>query len=53
LSKIHKIVLHVDDIPKLKKYGCIRVGKNLIVVDKLPINQVKVFGKSDVFMEGF
>lgn len=47
MSKTHKIVLHVDDLSKLKKHGCLRVGKNLIVVDKFPISQVKVFGKYD------
>jgi len=49
MSKTHKIVLHIDDIPKLKKHGCLRVGKNLIVVDKHPIKQVKIFGKYDKF----
>ena len=52
MSKTHKIVIHVDDIPKLKKYGCMRVGRNLIVVDKHPIKQIKIFGKHDVFKEG-
>jgi len=44
MSNIHKIIICPEDIPRLKKHGFLRVGKNLIVVDPIPIRQVKIFG---------
>ena len=50
MSNINKVILNPDDIPKLKKYGFLRVGKNLLIYDNSPIklNQVKIFGDTKI-----
>jgi len=44
MSDLKKIIIAPEDIPKLKKHKFLRIGNNLIVVDPIPIKQVKVFG---------
>jgi len=48
LSKTHKIILSLEDIGKLKKHRYLRLGNNLLIVDELPINQVKIYGETTV-----
>lgn len=50
MSKVNKVILNPDDLPKLKKYGFLKVGKNLLIYDRSPfkINQVRLFGDTKV-----
>ena len=50
MSNINKVILNPDDIPRLKKHGFLRVGKNLLIYDRslIKINQVKVFGNTKI-----
>jgi len=50
MSNVNKVILNPDDIPKLKKYGFLKVGKNLLIYDRSPfkINQVRLFGNPEV-----
>lgn len=45
MSNTHKIVLHDDDLHKLKKHRFLRLGKNLLILDENIVHQVKVYGR--------
>ena len=55
MSNINKVILSPDDIPKLKKHGFLRVGKNLLIYDTsaIKINQVKIFGDIKICKQKF
>jgi len=47
MTKIKKIRLHPQDLPKLKKYGFLRVGNYALILDEKNISQVKIYGNTN------
>ena len=48
MAQCKKIYLSREDPDRLKKYHFLRVGKFLLIVEDLPINQIKIYGEPKV-----
>lgn len=44
MSKILEVFLDEADLPKLKKYGQLKLGKFHLKIKNFPIHQIKIYG---------